>query len=242
VAEPECRHHAEAQERGAGGAARGRSSPISTDRVLASWALDELSRRVSEADREQAVVSLREDLLAGRLTLDEFSERVEMAYRARIGEELVAVREGLPDGPSEPVRGRRRPTRLTAGLFSHVVRRGRLRLKRWTLAVAAFADVDLDLREAEMDSPQTAMTVLVVLGNVDVYAPDGIDVDVGGITAFGHRREWGRDAPRPGAPRVHVRTLALFGTVDVWRVPHEMRGRNGEITEQLERAQRQLPG
>jgi hypothetical protein len=33
----------------------------------------------------------------------------------------------------------------------------------------------------------------------------------------------------------------LFGTVDVWRVPHQMRGSYGEITEQLEQAQRQLP-
>jgi hypothetical protein len=203
--------------------------------------LDDLSRRVSDADREQAAASLREDLVVGRLTLDEFSERVETAYRARTDDELVAVRQGLPDGPLEQLRDRRRPTRLTAGLFSHVVRRGRWRLKRRTLAVAAFADVDLDLREAEMDSPQVAVTVLVVFGNVDIYAPEGVDVDVGGIVAFGHRREWGRDVARTGAPRVRLRTLALFGTVDVWRVPHQMRGSYGEIMEQLEQGQRHLP-
>jgi uncharacterized protein DUF1707 len=203
--------------------------------------LDDLSRRVSDADREQAAASLREDLVAGRLTLDEFSERVERAYRARTDDELVAVRQGLPDGPLEQLRERRRPTRLTLGLFSHVVRRGRWRLKRRTLAVAAFADVDLDLREAELDSPQVAVTVLVVFGNVDIYAPEGVDVDVGGIVAFGHRREWGRDVARTGAPRVRLRTLALFGTVDVWRVPHQMRGSYGEIMQQLEQGQRHLP-
>jgi hypothetical protein len=202
--------------------------------------LDDLSRRVSDADREQAVASLRDDLVVGRLTLDEFSERVETAYRARTGEDLMAVREGLPDGPSEQLRDRRRPTRLTAGLFSHVVRRGRWRLKRRTLALAAFADVDLDLREAEIDSPQVAVTVVVLFGNVDIYAPEGVDVDVGGIVAFGHRREWGRDA-RAGAPCVRVRTLALFGTVDVWRVPNQMHGSYEEIIQQLEQAQRHLP-
>ena len=136
----------------------------------------------------------------GRLTLDEFSERVETAYRARTAVELVAVRDGLADGPSERLRDRRTPTRLTAGLFGHVVRRGRWRLKRRALAVAAFADVDLDMREAEIDSPQVAMTVVVVFGNVDIYAPEGVDVDVGGIVVFGHRRDWGRDAARAGAP------------------------------------------
>ncbi len=92
-----------------------------------------------------------------------------------------------------------------------------------------------------MDSPQVAMTVVVVFGNVDIYAPEGVDVDVGGIVAFGHRRDWGRDAARAGAPCVRVRTLALFGTVDVWRVPHQMRGSYGDIMQQLEEAQRHLP-
>jgi hypothetical protein len=203
--------------------------------------LDDHSQRVSEDDRERAVVALRDDLVGGRLTLDEFSERVEIAYRARTAEDLVAVREDLPNGPGEPARQRRKPTRLTAALFAHVVRRGRLRLRNRTVAVAAFADVDLDLREAEMDDSPTAVTALVAFGNVDIYAPEGVDVDVGGISVFGHRREWGRDAARAGAPCIRVRILALFGTVDVWRVPHQMRGSYGEITEQLEQAQRQLP-
>jgi hypothetical protein len=202
--------------------------------------LDDPSQRVSEDDRERAVVALREDLLAGRLTLDEFSERVEIAYRARRAEDLVVVREDLPNGPGEPAHQRRKPTRLTAGLFAHVVRRGRLQLRNHTVAVAAFADVDLDLRQAEMDNPITALTAVVAFGNVDIYAPEGIDVDVGGISIFGHRREWGRDAARAGAPCIRVRTLAVFGTVDVWRVPHRMRGGYAEITEQLEQAQRQL--
>lgn len=82
-----------------------------------------------------------------------------------------------------------------------------------------------------MDDPQTAVNILVPFGNVGVYAPEGVDVDVGGITAFGHRREWGSDATRAGAPRVRIRTLSLFGTVDVWRVSHQMRGSYGEITQ-----------
>ena len=35
--------------------------------------------RVSDADRERAVAALREHLLAGRLTLEEFTERVDAA-------------------------------------------------------------------------------------------------------------------------------------------------------------------
>jgi hypothetical protein len=45
--------------------------------------MDDASFRVSDAEREQTVIALRGHLLAGRLTLDEFSERVEAALRAQ---------------------------------------------------------------------------------------------------------------------------------------------------------------
>jgi len=202
--------------------------------------LSDLSDRVSDAEREQTVVALRDHLLAGRLTLEEFSERIEIAYQARIGQELVGARQSLPDIPAEAVRSRR-PTRVTAALFGRVVRRGRLRLRRWTVAVGVFADVDLDLREAEIDTPSTAVTVLAAFGNVDVYVLEGISVDVRGVTLFGRCREWGRDVARADAPTVHVRALGCVGTVGVWRVPHQMRGSYSEIFHQLEEQQRQLP-
>ena len=63
---------------------------------------------------------------------------------------------------------------------------------------------------------------MAAFGNVDVYVPEGVNVDVGGITVFGHRRDWGRDADRPDAPTVHVRVLGFAGTIDVWRVPQDM--------------------
>jgi DUF1707 SHOCT-like domain len=59
--------------------------------------MDDASLRVSDADREHAVIALREHLLAGRLTLEEISERVEAALRARLGRELARVREDLPE-------------------------------------------------------------------------------------------------------------------------------------------------
>ena len=197
--------------------------------------------RVSDAEREQAVVALRDHLLAGRLTLDEFSERVEAALRARVGGDLSRVREDLPEIPAEAARSRRKPARFTAALFGHVARRGRIRLRGWTVAASSLGDLDFDLREATIDHPQTAVTVLVAFGNADVYVPEGVNVDVSGITIFGHRREWGRDIGRPDAPAVHVRVLGCFGTVDVWRVPHDMHGSYSDIFRQLEERQRQLP-
>lgn len=197
------------------------------------------SIRVSDDDRERAVVALRADLLSGRLTLDEFSERVEKAYRAERGTDLTRLRDDLP--AAQPG-SRRRPTRFTAALFGRTTRRGRLRLAGSTLALSAFADVDFDLRQAEIDESETTVTVLAAFGNMDLYVPEGVDVDVGGVTIFGHRREWGRDAADRDAPTIRVRVLGFFGTVDVWRVPSQMRGSYGEIFRQLKQQQRELSG
>lgn len=202
--------------------------------------MEDASFRVSDAEREQAVLSLRDHLTAGRLTLEEFSERVEAALKARVSGELARVQEDLPDVSPQVARPRRKPTRFTTALFGHVTRRARLRLRRWAFAISACGDLDFDLREATIDLPQTAVTVLVGFGNVDLYVPEGVNVDVGGFTIFGHRREWGRDVDQPNAPTLQVRALGC-GTVDVWRVPHDMRGSYRDIIRQLKERQRQLP-
>lgn len=205
-------------------------------------AMDDASLRVSDADREQAVLALREHLLAGRLTLAEFSERVEAALRARFCGELARVREDLPEVFLEVPGSRRKPARSIAALFGHVVRRGRLRLRGWAFAASVFGDLDFDLREANIDHQRTVVTVLAAFGNVDVYVPEGVDVDVGGITVFGHCKDRGRDADRRDAPAVHIRVLGIAGTIDVRRVPHYMHGSSyGDIFRELEDRQRQLP-
>lgn len=191
------------------------------------------SYRVSDAEREQAVTVLREHLLAGRLTLEEFSERVEATLGARLGTDLARVQQDLPPVPVLAP-SRRKPTRFTGALFAHVVRGGRLRLRRRTMAVSAFADIDMDLREASIDSPQTTLTVLAVCGNADIYVPPGVNVDVTGITVFGHRRDWGHDVAAPDAPTVTVRVIGLVGTVDVWRAPHGLTGDFDDIIRHLE--------
>lgn len=61
--------------------------------------------------------------------------------------------------------------------------------------------------------------------------PDGIAVEVGDLSLFGHRRDWGRETE--DGPLIRLRVLSIFGTVDVWRVPAELGGDYGEITSEL---------
>ncbi len=54
--------------------------------------------RVADADREQLAEELREHMLAGRLSSEEFEDRVAKAYAALTQAELDVLREDLPMG------------------------------------------------------------------------------------------------------------------------------------------------
>ncbi len=54
--------------------------------------------RVADADREQLAEELREHMLAGRLTSEEFEERLAGAYAAVTRAQLDALRADLPMG------------------------------------------------------------------------------------------------------------------------------------------------
>src|SRR5271156_6568963 len=58
-----------------------------------------LTQRVADADRDRTVTQLREHVVEGRLTLDEFSERVGLAFQARTRGDLLAVMADLPQAP-----------------------------------------------------------------------------------------------------------------------------------------------
>ena len=90
----------------------------------------ESSRHVSDLEHEETVRSLRDELVAGRLTLEEFSERVDVAYGARTPAELVRAREHLPALSAESHRSP--PVRLSGALFGRTIRRGRLLIRRRT--------------------------------------------------------------------------------------------------------------
>jgi Domain of unknown function (DUF1707)/Cell wall-active antibiotics response 4TMS YvqF len=198
--------------------------------------------RLSDAERDQAVAWLRDHLLSGRLTLEEFSERVDEVHAARVQADLEQVQLGLPSRRGLPaVPSQRRATHLTGALLGKVVKRGRIKLRGWTVAVGAFCDVDLDLRQADIHGMRTTLTVLVGFGNVDVYVPENVNVTVSGLAVGGHRREWGVDVERRGSPEISVRVMSLFGTVDVWRVPADMPGDYGQIFRELQARQGELP-
>lgn len=170
--------------------------------------------RVSDAERTRVVDVLRTSCVDGRLTLDEFGDRVERALAARTRQDLEVVVADLP----VPVAGATRPriTRRVVAFMGGNKRRGRWRVGRRLRAVAVMGGCVVDLREAELDGPTLDIVAVAVWGGVHVVVPEGIPVELDGFSLFGGKDVRVADVPLlPGAPVVRVHAFPVMGGVHV---------------------------
>jgi uncharacterized protein DUF1707/cell wall-active antibiotic response 4TMS protein YvqF len=163
-----------------------------------------------DADRSRALVVLRDATVEGRLTLDEFADRVERAELARTFADLEAVVADLPVAGSaeEPVKHR--------AWFSRLQRAGRWELASESKVLSVCGTIELDLGQATLHGPETTMHVRNVFGTVTILVPRGVQVSVDGGGPFGTREI---DLPDTGpvgdAPRLRIRTSGPGGTLRV---------------------------
>jgi hypothetical protein len=175
--------------------------------------------RASDGDRDAAIAVLRDHVAEGRLTLEEFAERVSAASLARTTVELDELVRDL-EPPPGPAPSRRSPTRFVFSMFGSAEREGRIRIGRHLAALTAFGNIDLDLRRATLEEDVVTIVAVGMFGAVDVYVPEGVEVDLHGFALFGHKGEQGNDPPpAPGTPLVRVFALSIFAGIDIWRVP-----------------------
>src|ERR1700710_702278 len=104
--------------------------------------LDPMDRDVlvSDSERNDAVIALRDSTVEGRLTLDEFSDRVGRAELARTSTDLEQVLHGLPAarrGPGAPAQH--------SAVFPRLQRSGRWELAPEISVRCIGATIDLDL-------------------------------------------------------------------------------------------------
>ena len=178
--------------------------------------------RASDADRERVATRLREHLADGRLTLDELSERLDAAYKARTVGELDALMQDLPAErtAAAPATSSGEPVRSVVAVMSHSTRERRWRVPEELNAIALMGQVDLDLRRAELSSNEVEIRAVAVMGGVEIVVPEGVDVEVSGFALMGEKNERVADAPvPPGAPRIHVRAYVVMGSVRVRSKP-----------------------
>ena len=175
--------------------------------------------RASDSDRERTIALLRDHAAVGRLTLEEFTDRMSAAYLARTNDDLEQLALDLPSTHAQ-AGSRRRPTRLVFSMFGSTEREGRIRIRRRVGCLMAFGNIDLDLRQATLEGDVITVIALGVFGAIDVYVPEGVEVDLHGFALGGHKRALGNDPlARAGTPLVRVFAVSVFAGIDVWRVP-----------------------
>ncbi|HEY6472235.1 MAG TPA: adenylate/guanylate cyclase domain-containing protein [Acidimicrobiales bacterium] len=185
-----------------------------------------LSERVADADRDRTVTMLREHVVEGRLTLDEFSQRMGAALEARTRGDLDAVMADLPAPSSTSslpatVGTPRKTSRWHIAVMSGHSTRGRWRIGGKTKAVAVMGGCDMDLRSAEIEGPEVEITALAFWGGINIIVPEGFDVDLRGFSFMGGRSLRLKDVPIVrGSPRIVVRGFAVMGSVEVKSRPN----------------------
>lgn len=194
--------------------------------------------RASDDEREQVVQLLSEHATTGRLTLAELEERIGLAYEATTRDDLSALIADLPDTrqpyntamaarpvADAPVVRQRKVTKWIVALMGGTEKRGRWRVAEHVNAVAVMGGHDIDLRDAELTSDDTTIVAVSVMGGMDIYVPDTVEVEIGGFSLMGGTGEYGSARPpRPGAPRIRLFIYNVMGGTDVWRMPEEARG------------------
>jgi len=175
------------------------------------------AERASDSDRDHVVGLLRDHCALGRLTLDEFSERMGSALAARTRGDLDAVLADLP-ASSKPLAqvAPRRARRWIVAVMSESESKGRWRLGEHTSVIALMGQCHLDLSRAEINGPEVVITAVGIMGSIEIVVPEGIDVELTGLSVMGQRRLEMRDVPvLRGSPRILIRAFPIMGEVKV---------------------------
>jgi hypothetical protein len=161
--------------------------------------------RASDSDRERVVAMLGEALADGRLSHEEYSERMPLALAARTLGDLAALTTDLAAPEHQPVQ-------LDGGqpvtaLFNAADRRGRWVVPGTMTCVAAFGEVVLDFTEAILQDRHVVVTVYALFGRVRLIVPSGVEVVMSGNSVLGRLRgETARRVPTSAdIPVIEVR-------------------------------------
>ncbi len=168
---------------------------------------------------------LTEACAEGRLTLEELGGRVGAAYGAVTRAELepltidlpvaAPVPQGQPTVPAAmPVPAARR--KWLVAVMSEHKHTGHWRLGQRTVGVTVMGEMALDLRNAVIESPDLHLSLYVVMGELKVIVPAGVEVEVSGFVFMGERKvRVDATRPRPGVPRLHIRVRGMMGEAKI---------------------------
>jgi len=188
--------------------------------------------RASDAERDATIDRLSRAAGDGRLTLEEFSQRMEQATVARTRAELDPL---VADLPAEPAVTGTLAAPSSAPATWHVSPVGGLRVSgpwrmaRHVIVASIVGGTRLDLSEAQLAAPEVTLTTVSLVGGTRIIVPPGIRVEASGFSLVGGTTVEAGPEPGPGAPTVYVRAFSLVGGVTIQRSgPPGDRGPRGD--------------
>lgn len=173
--------------------------------------------RASDQDRDAVVQRLQVAFGEGRLTDEEFDDRMRAALAARTYADLDELLTDLPAvttaaaTPAAPVRAPR-PGRQAIAYKNHIRLTGRWRVPARFRAIIYKGGGVLDLRAAELTAPLTTIRAIAYKSNLQIIVPPTVRLEINGIGVTRHDDQ--PTAPPPGAPIVHIAALAYKGLVE----------------------------
>ena len=198
--------------------------PVPTDEPAEPGPRPEM--RASDADRDRVIDVLRVAAGEGRLTPDEFEERMQAVLSARTFGELAAFTADLP--PSSP--GRYVPSAVAAApppegeiriaqKGGSVSRTGPWAVPRRIDLRPSWCDVTLDFTEALIRHDTLLIDMRMRGGTLRIVAGPGVVVDTEGLTVRYTEVEM-RPSAEPGAKvvlRVRLAGRMRYGRIEVQR-------------------------
>jgi len=177
---------------------------------------DESLVRASPEERDAAEQTLRTAVVDGRITLDEFGDRIADALTATYRQELVALTADVSAvvEPSVPAKAKE----WVFGILGGDDRSGRWKLAKKIQVINFMGGADLDLRSATISGPVTEITVVSIMGGSTIVVPDGVEVEPSGFALLGGNDVQLTDTPAPAnAPLLRIKTISVMGGTGIER-------------------------
>jgi hypothetical protein len=188
------------------------------------------------AERERVVQTLSAHFAYDQLTLTEFEQRLERAYKFTATEELRSLVADLPAistspaemaleaGPALVPSSEVPPRGAIFAVMGGQERAGSWIVPRQLKVVVLMGGAEIDLREARFGAGVSEIEVFVMMGGVNIIAPPGVRVESIGAAFMGGFELKAGDATAlsPAHPVVRLSGLAIMGGVETeTRLPGE---------------------
>ena len=180
----------------------------------------------TKTERNNVIERLEHSFAQNLLDIDIYEKRMEIAVNTASKRELLSLIEDLPaitetnkqssflDGILLNL-GEIKDYDFTLAFMSGANRKGLWYPPKRMKVVAIMGGVDLDYSQAQIPPGVSTIDVFALMGGVDIFVPEGVNVEVTGIPIMGGIDNRATSYARPGAPTIKVNVITLMGGLDI---------------------------